>query len=491
MAWLVGDSFDFYATGNDMFTGSAPLWTLGGSAPTFTTGRFPGSQCINSIGSGSAFSRTTGSNDQTIYVNFAMFAVALSGTHLGGVLLIDGSTVQCSVYMSGTGSLDFYRGTPSGTLLGSYTGAFIASNWTQFQIKFIISSSVGEIHVRKNGNTVDDFALTGLNTQSSGNAYANVIKVDNSFSGGSGSYHIDDLYCFSGTGASPNTWQGDVRAVQQMAASDPVTLLFSKSPAQQILGIQSTTSTIAKSANTIYFQSVTPTYDSTVSKITVNLSSGFTGHLAAAVYATDSGSDALLATATALTNPGSGTQDLVFSSPPSVSGGSAFGIAIWADAAFTLVGNTNAANRTQALTYTGTFPNPSTTIAAVSAGSYWATVVPRSYDLINEATEDGLTTYIFDPNVGDEDDFGIAPLTTTPTAIVCVQAKMWCQKSDAGSRSGDLYLKSGSGSDNFGSTVLSSTGGFLTLPAPVDPNTSASWNQTGVNALTVGPKVTA
>lgn len=345
MAWLFGDSFDFYSTQNDMLTGSSPLWGSIVGSISFVTGRFPGSRAmqLNNNLISSSFS-----NSSTIFLNIAVYSVnALSGSAAWHTIqLFDGSTVQCSIYWYSDGSLRFYHGTNSGTLLATFSSAFAGLTWTHFQIKVILSSTGGEIHVRINGAASDTFVVTGLNTISTVNSYTNSLAIG---SPGFGFvFYSDDFYCFNDSGAAPNNWQGDVTATQLMVASDPGSPVFSK------------------------------------------------------------------------------------------------------------------------------FPNTGT-----------------SFSKINEVQEDGDTTYISDNNVNAEDDFGITALTSSPSSIVAVVVKAFVKKSNAGSRSGDIILKSGVSSANFGSTALSSSYGYLTLPSPSDPNTSAAWTQSNLNAITIGPKVTA
>lgn len=345
MTWIIGDGFDFYSTNsrNDARSGSAPLWDSVSNTSFGLAGRFAGSLAVSGD---NLFTKTTGSNDSTVFGNFAfIYNAVLGGTGLLYQLqLLDDSTAQCTVYLRGDGSLVFYNGDSTGTLLATYAGAFPASTWEHFQIKLIISSTVGEIHVRKNGNTADDFSATGLNTMKSSNAYTNKIIMGPR---STTSAVLDDFYYFNSTGAAPNNWQGDVRSVPLMVASDPGSPKFSK------------------------------------------------------------------------------------------------------------------------------FPNSGTL-----------------FSKINEAVEDGDTTYIFDNVVNDEDDFGITALTSNPLTIIAAQVKAFVKKSSSGARSGDIILKSSSASANVGSTNLSSTYGYLSLPLTTDPNTSAAWTQTNLNAITIGPKVT-
>ncbi len=356
MTWLVGDGFDFYATATinssfDAFTGSAPLWTFGGAAGlTSGTTRFGVGRSVVPSNTGNIFVKTTGSNDPEVVVNFAWFYNAALGaaSSMCGVVLGDGATAQCSIRMSGDGSLVLTTGGLAGSPLATYTGAFVASTWVHFQVRIIVNSSTGSIRVRTNGATSDSFSASPLNTRGgTSNNYTNQISIAGGVQANNNTI-IDDFYAFNTTGTIPNDWQGDVRAVQSMVASDPVSPLFSK------------------------------------------------------------------------------------------------------------------------------FPNSGT-----------------SFSKINQLQEDGDTTYIYDSVVNDEDDFGITALGSTPATIVAVQAKMFVKKSDSGSRSGDLIMTSNGTTANFGSTALSTTYGYLNLPEGTDPHTGLAWTQPAVDALLVGPKVTA
>jgi len=114
-----------------------------------------------------------------------------------------------------------------------------------------------------------------------------------------------------------------------------------------------------------------------------------------------------------------------------------------------------------------------------------------SYILVQEQHEDGNNTFIYDSNVGDEDLFNLQDLTVTPSSIVLVVGKQFCAKSDSGARSGAIQFKSGATEISGPSTVLSSSWGYLTSPQPLDPDTGLPWTISGVNAMKVGPKVTA
>jgi hypothetical protein len=68
---------------------------------------------------------------------------------------------------------------------------------------------------------------------------------------------------------------------------------------------------------------------------------------------------------------------------------------------------------------------------------------------------------------------------------------MFAKKSDSGSRQGQVRVKSSSTEVGGTDTVLSTTYAWLNRVDTTDPNTSAAWTASAVNALQVGPKVTA
>lgn len=114
-----------------------------------------------------------------------------------------------------------------------------------------------------------------------------------------------------------------------------------------------------------------------------------------------------------------------------------------------------------------------------------------NFSRVNEAQQDGTTTYVFDGNVGDNDLYAIAATATTPQSTVCVTTRGFVEKSDAGARSAAVQLKSGATTVQSTSTALTTSFGWLWRTDMNDPNTSAAWTATAVNNVQVGPICTA
>jgi hypothetical protein len=72
-----------------------------------------------------------------------------------------------------------------------------------------------------------------------------------------------------------------------------------------------------------------------------------------------------------------------------------------------------------------------------------------------------------------------------------VVPKMFVKKADAGSREGEIEIVSGITTHDSTSVPLTSTYGYISDPLTEDPDTSSPWTETGVNSLTIGPKVSA
>jgi hypothetical protein len=221
MAWEGGDGFDFHnAVGDMVVAGSVWTSTGGGGFLSGASTRFGVGQAYSIPGTGAgAFVTQTFGNDTTIFVNFAWnIATTLSGsTVYFGFALRDTTNNQVGVYMRSDGTILVTNGAFNGTVLATWTGAFGGNQWNHYQFKIVINNTTGSVEMRMNGATSDTQSVTGINTRNgSANNYANNI----SFYGSSTNTAIDDAYWFNDQGAQPNTWQGDVRAVQLMPASD-------------------------------------------------------------------------------------------------------------------------------------------------------------------------------------------------------------------------------------------------------------------------------
>ncbi|MEX0594926.1 MAG: hypothetical protein WD512_00365, partial [Candidatus Paceibacterota bacterium] len=133
----------------------------------------------------------------------------------------DNNQRQVSVFVNADGTLSAYRGgTENGTgggiggatLLGTSTFAISQDNWFYIEFKATIDNTVGTIDIRVNGNNI--LSLSGIDTQATSNASANVIVFAGNREGTSalsfdGADYFDDIYV-ADTQAAPSSYAGRI-----------------------------------------------------------------------------------------------------------------------------------------------------------------------------------------------------------------------------------------------------------------------------------------
>lgn len=135
------------------------------------------------------------------------YAFQLNTIPASRTLLIfqDGSTAQCDLRVTGTGSLFFTR---NGTQIGGNSSNLLTPGaWNYIEVKAVIASGAsGSMEVRVNG--VVWLTVTGVNTQNTANAYANQVIFNGI--GGATSW-LKDVYVMADTGSGPHTdYLGDI-----------------------------------------------------------------------------------------------------------------------------------------------------------------------------------------------------------------------------------------------------------------------------------------
>jgi len=496
MAYIFGDSFDCYAAGGD----AVGFWDTVTTPPTIVSGRFSGSRAIQNNGSGVLYIKSSSANDAIHHIVCAyQQTTALSGaSNCCYFMLGDGATVQCSVVFRQDGAILLQSGAVGGTTLATYTGAVsLQSQWFAFEIEVVVNSATGSITVRKNGNTgTPDFTLGSLNTRGgTTNNYANRLTIGQ----GSGipTWQLDDLLWRSD--ASSVAWVGDIRCYTRMPVSDSA-VQFARSTMPNAAVVTPTNINTSYGANATHYVPYTPTtYSGLCTGGTLNFntaSSGGTGHVKLAIFSNNAGAPGtLLGTSSEILNPpASSIQPFTISSPPYLQKGIQYWIGLNQDATigYNVVGTSG--SWTGSTTY-ASWPasNPTvTTLGSVNIPGLILTFGAQyNVDLTSEAQQDGATTYVYDSTVNDADFYGIASIGVTPATVIAVTTRGFLQKSDAGSRSGAVQLKSGGTTVNSGGAALSTTFAWMWRTDTTDPATGSAWTTTGVNNAQIGPTVTA
>jgi hypothetical protein len=198
MALRHADSFGYYATADgakkwNIFSGNV---TVG--APYARTG---------SMGCRLALGGTIAKyfdSQATWVVGAAAYPTSAAALAIS-ISLLDGGTAQLTLTTNASSGFTLYRGTASGTVLGSTSGPVLSNGvWAYIELKATINNTTGAYEVRVNGDSV--LSASGVDTQNSANATADQV----SFNSGLDTY-IDDVYILDGTGSAPhNDFYGDV-----------------------------------------------------------------------------------------------------------------------------------------------------------------------------------------------------------------------------------------------------------------------------------------
>jgi hypothetical protein len=494
MAYCFGDSFDLYATTADAITG---YWDSGTTSNfTLQAGRF-GGRCLQNTGVGGVYLvKSSGANDAIHHLVCAFQQSAvLSGATLGTYLqLSDGATNQCCIVFRSDGAILLTSAAPAGTVLATYTGAVTLINqWFAFEFEVVIHPTAGRFRVRKNGNASDDFdSGATLPTRPGANSYANKLTLGQS---ASIAFHwIDDLLWRSDASSVP--FVGDVRCYTRMPVSD-ASVVFSHAPSSVVQNGPVANSVVAVSNTQARFAAMTPAISGLVTSVTIVVTSGNAGNLKCAIFA-DNGSNApgvALGSATAPVTPVAvGNNVFTFSPGISVTKGTQYWIGGMCDTSTGLwtASSGGVSTGTTATASYATFPqnNPVTTGSSSVIGVQWTYGgTSNNWPYVADAQQDGATSYVYSSNVGDTDLYNITPIGVTPASTVAVTTRAFVQKSDAGSRSGKVVLKSGGTTVDTGSAPLSTTWAQMYRTDTVDPATGTAWTAVGVNAAQIGVTV--
>lgn len=130
------------------------------------------------------------------------------------------------------------------------------------------------------------------------------------------------------------------------------------------------------------------------------------------------------------------------------------------------------------------YPNADGTYTAMtcSTGSTHNTLV--------DETAPNTTDYVSSSTALTKDSYGFQDASETGS-IKAVQVSAYCYKADAGFRGAEVFIKSGA-TEVFGtSQPLSTTGKYVVKLFEQDPNTSADWSQTNLNAAEFGVRISA
>ena len=438
----------------------------------------------------------SGSFIKTLPANYARLigGFRFSGTLVGqsSVLFRDGATSQCTLSLETTGAINLRTGSNTGTILQS-GGTVSASSihYVEFDITFGAAASY---QVWLDG--VSLFNGTGNTRGGATNNYANTIVVGQA---AVGAFTIDDFYLFDATGTVNN-------AVLLNSPRIETTFPTSDSAIQFAFGSGILGSSVARSAsltgiavNRLTLRRFVPAVNCTINSIGGLPQSTVGGaNLRGVIYADSAGvAGALMSSGTTITGAVAGTAiTLPLTTPQNLTAGTPYWIGLMNDTQFTSWANSDNNNLSYAANVTFTSGAPGTAPALANSVSYviWGNltgIAANNWVQSAQQPSSGQYSYVYDANVNDEDLYNFASLTTTPASIHAVAVKGYVAKSDSGTRTVSLRLKSGS-TDSGGSLIGQAPGttfGWLRSHFETDPATGVAWTLPALNAATSGVKI--
>jgi hypothetical protein len=506
VSFFFADSFDLYgnAVTDPVLSGNWDSTSSTGNTQ-LVAGRFPGGNGL-APGFSSWLNKSSGVNDACHHfiLGYTPNGQAVSGSSLGiCVALYDGATAQCTVEFRTDGAIVLCAGARGGTILATYAGAFVSPTiWNAYEIEVVIDPTAGSFTVRKNGNTVNDFQATGLNTRATANSQANSIQLStnaNVFCA------VDDFIWRSGaTGAVP--WWGDVRCYMRRPNTDVSAQWTRSGSTFSCPAVPSNAAVNTGSSPTAGYGFYTPIISpgGTIGGVSVTYTAAATCNIKCALFTSSAGKPgAIIQQAAApIANPVAGVNIFTFFPVVTIAKGTQFWIGIVSDTtvtnnllyAWNIVPWSTMGLRDTSPTGYAAWPvnNP---IAGTVTGSIAANLIvtpSNNADLVCDQFQDGSGSYLADPNVGDADLYSLQPLLTTPASVFACVTRALVLKSDSGTRGVALNLKSGATNSPGSSQVLNSAvWTWLNRVDFVDPATGAAWTPSAVNALQIGQSVSA
>jgi hypothetical protein len=490
MPWAFSDGFDCYTNSTDMALG---YWDTCNTQQAFPAGRFPGGRAVQISGTGPNFVKSSGANESVHHINIAAYFLQSPGASTNVqnyIQLLDGVTPQCTIAFLNNGGIALLSGGTAGATLATYPAGMIVTTWSAYEIEVVVHNSTGSFKVRKNGNPTDDHSTTGIDTAGgTANNYAN--KIAFGLVNGSPTMYLDDFYWRSDISSVP--WWTDIRCSTRPPASDAA-VQFSRAPSSAQVN-SPTSSTVVAAANNARFIQFTATYTGTISTLVLYANALATANVKVAIYDNTVANVAglVLGTANVLVNPVAGANTVTFSTPVPVVKGTAYWLATNQDASITWASGTVNSGSSATITY-ASFPanNPTGVVAGQTSLRYTINIGNSlNYECVNEAQQDAAASYVYDTIPGHADLYGVAPITSTPLQTYAVTTRALAIKSDAGTRTLAVQLKSGGTTVASPTVVLSSTAWQWVWRTDASDPAGGAWTTAAVNNAQIGPLVVA
>ncbi len=155
--------------------------------------------------SGSTITSPIFTGAATVVAGFGYFRNTSSVSH-AVLRLRNSGTDHITLVVNASGFIEVYRGTSSGTLLGTGSTTQLSNGqWYFLEMKATIDDTTGSVIVKVNEAT--ELSLSGIDTRNGGSAIVDSFMLDLQ----SGRWYIDDFYLLDTTGSANNDFLGDIQ----------------------------------------------------------------------------------------------------------------------------------------------------------------------------------------------------------------------------------------------------------------------------------------
>lgn len=431
--------------------------------------------------------------------NFTRFigGMAISSSANGYIQFYDSTTAQLTILINAAGKCEVRRGGTGATLIATSLESFAPGDSLEFDI--VINGTTGVLKVYKN-TVLTSINLTGQDTNATANNYANAFRLGQD----SGSTKMDHFYLWSYLAAGG----GDTIFGSPVIETS---LIVSESAVQSAIGsavfgyptlVSNTGGTGGFGNSNLLLIPFTPTVNCTLDSVAwIPAASG--SNSCRAVLYNGSGSTKI-AEGTIVTGfTTNNVMTLPFSSGQALTAGTPywFGVYNQTNTSFwQAVGSGSGAY----LASSGTWPTSASSISPTGntlPGIMWGNLsgITDRAKILDQLTmfpppdsgKSGYLNYVYEDTVGERDVYNVAPLFSNPAVVGLVAVKAYIGKSDGGTRTIDLEVKSSStfGAGNNAGLSPTTAMGWQSSYFLTDPNTGSAWTGANASAARIGVKV--
>ena len=505
MALLFLDGFDKYGPVNTSGAAVAALLTAG----EWTTNAVAAQIVAPLSSTGFALALPTASGSLAVTKTLAASYSRLIGgfrfsSNLVGFLAIqftDAGSNQCAISINSTGTISVRNGVfNAGTVLATSSVSVTANtvHYLEFDITF---SNTGSFTVWLDGVAIigGSSGVTGSgDTTATANNTANGIGFGNS---NANVGTMDDFYLFDTSGTTNNAVLLTSPRIETSFPTSDGAVQFGFGAAIIGTNVARSATTSSNAANQWRVRAVTPPFNCTINSIAfLPLTTNAAPTFRPVIYS-DSGGvpGTLLSTGSTITGMTANTALVMpLTTPQALTAGTQYWIGYMNDVvtgggSLTVL-DTSSTDRITTSTFSSGAPSsaPGGQLNATST-VIWGNISNPGVNWyeVSRQPPPGMSSYVFNSIVGQEDLYNLAPLSVTPSQIYAVAVKAYCNKSDSGTKTVSMRMKSGS-TDSGGSATgqtLGTSFAWLTSLFLTDPNTGAAWLPAALNVAQCGLRI--